>query len=392
MHENASRNNSPRPPMRPKTMMVHAGHGPDPHTGAVNVPIYLSSTFAQESPGVHKGYEYARTGNPTREALERHIAGLEGGVRGFAFASGMAAETTILSLLSAGDHVIVGDDVYGGTYRVVERVFTRLGIRASYADTSDIDDFASKFRPETRMVIMESLTNPLMKISDLKRIADITHDAGALLVVDNTFLTPYFQQPLLLGADIVVHSATKYLSGHSDVVAGLVVVRDEELGERLHFLQNAIGTVLGVQDSYLLLRGMKTLALRMEAHAHNAQRIAEWLAEQPWVERVLYPGLPNHPGRDILAQQATGFGGMLSFDAGTPERAQRIVSNTKIFSLAESLGGVESLISIPALMTHASIPAERRAALGITDSLVRVSAGIEDVDDLIDDLAQAAGE
>lgn len=380
-----------RDTMRPKTMMVHAGHGPDPHTGAVNVPIYLSSTFAQEKPGVHQGYEYARTGNPTREALERHIAALEGGVRGFAFASGMAAETTILSLLNAGDHVIVGDDVYGGTYRVVQQIFTRLGITASYADTSDIDAFAAHFRPETRMVIMESLTNPLMKISDMKRVAEVTHDAGALLVVDNTFLTPYFQRPLLLGADIVVHSATKYLGGHSDVVAGLVVVKDEELGQRLHYLQNAMGGVLGVQDSYLLLRGIKTLALRIEAHAANAQRIAEWLTAQPWVERVLYPGLPDHPGRDILARQATGFGGMLSFDAGTAQRAERIVSNTRLFALAESLGGVESLISIPSLMTHASIPAQRRAELGITDSLVRISAGIEDAEDLIEDLAQAAG-
>lgn len=381
-----------RPSMRAKTMMVHAGHGPDPHTGAVNVPIYLSSTFAQQRPGVHQGYEYARTGNPTREALERHIAALEGGVRGFAFASGLAAETTILSLLNAGDHVIVGDDVYGGTYRLVQQVFTRLGITASYADTSDIDAFAAQFRPETRMVIMESLTNPLMKVSDLKRVAEVTHEAGALLVVDNTFLTPYFQQPLTLGADIVVHSATKYLGGHSDVVAGLVVVKNEELADRLHYLQNAMGGILGVQDSYLLLRGIKTLALRMDAHAKNARRIAEWLMEQPWVGRVLYPGLPNHPGHDILAEQASGFGGMLSFDAGTAERAERIVSNTRLFALAESLGGVESLISIPSRMTHASIPAERRAELGITDSLVRISAGIEDAQDLMEDLARAASE
>ncbi|MFS8581675.1 MAG: aminotransferase class V-fold PLP-dependent enzyme [Limnochordales bacterium] len=381
-----------RPAVRPRTMMVHAGHGPDPHTGAVNVPIYLSSTFAQERPGVHKGYEYARTGNPTREALERHIAALEGGVRGFAFASGLAAETTLLSLLKAGDHVIVGDDVYGGTYRLVEQVFTRLGLAATYADTSDIDAFAAAFRPETRMVIMESLTNPLMKVSDLERVAEVTRAHGAWLVVDNTFLTPYFQRPLELGADMVVHSATKYLGGHSDVVAGLVVVKDEELGQRIHYLQNAMGAILGVQDSYLLLRGMKTLALRMEAHAENARRIAQWLAGQPWVTRVLYPGLPGHPGREILARQATGFGGMLSFDAGTPERAERIVSRTRLFALAESLGGVESLISIPARMTHASIPPERRARLGITDSLVRISAGIEDAEDLIEDLARAAGE
>lgn len=377
--------------MRPRTLMVHAGHGPDPHTGAVNVPIYLSSTFAQTEPGVHRGYEYARTGNPTREALERHVAALEGGVRGLAFASGMAAETTVLSLLNAGDHIVVGDDVYGGTYRIVERVFRRLGIEVSFADTADVDSLRAQFRTNTRMVIMESLTNPLMKVSDLESVAQAAHEAGALLVVDNTFLTPYFQRPLQLGADIVIHSATKYLSGHSDVVAGVVVVKDEELGQRLHFLQNAMGGVLGVQDSYLLLRGMKTLALRMEAHAHNARRIAEWLSRQPWVRRVLYPGLPHHPGHAVLARQATGFGGMLSFETDTPERARKIVSGTKIFALAESLGGVESLISIPALMTHASIPPERRAALGITDSLVRVSAGIEDADDLIEDLAQAAG-
>ncbi|HLT57199.1 MAG: aminotransferase class I/II-fold pyridoxal phosphate-dependent enzyme [Limnochordales bacterium] len=390
MHSHGPQGSPPRPAMRPRTLMVHGGHGPDPHTGAVNVPVYLSSTFAQEQPGVPKGYEYARTGNPTREAVERHIAALEGGVRGLAFASGLAAETTVLSLLSAGDHVIVGDDVYGGTYRLMAQVFSRLGLSATFADTADIDAFAAAFRPETRMVIMESLTNPLMKVSDLERVAAVTHAHGALLVVDNTFLTPYFQRPLLLGADIVVHSATKYLGGHSDVVAGLVVVKDDELGQRLHYLQNAMGAVLGVQDSYLLLRGMKTLALRMEAHAENARRLAEWLRQQPWVKRVLYPGLPDHPGHDILARQATGFGGMLSFEADTAARAQRIVTGTRIFALAESLGGVESLISIPARMTHASIPPERRAELGITDSLVRVSVGIEDVEDLIADLDQAA--
>src|SRR5690606_14797251 len=328
MHSHGPQGSPPRPAMRPRTLMVHGGHGPDPHTGAVNVPVYLSSTFAQEQPGVPKGYEYARTGNPTREAVERHIAALEGGVRGLAFASGLAAETTVLSLLSAGDHVIVGDDVYGGTCRLMAQVFSRLGLSATFADTADIDAFAAAFRPETRMVIMESLTNPLMKVSDLERVAAVTHAHGALLVVDNTFLTPYFQRPLLLGADIVVHSATKYLGGHSDVVAGLVVVKDDELGQRLHYLQNAMGAVLGVQDSYLLLRGMKTLALRMEAHAENARRLAEWLRQQPWVKRVLYPGLPDHPGHDILARQATGFGGMLSFEADTAARAQRIVTGT----------------------------------------------------------------
>lgn len=376
--------------MRPKTLVIHGGHGPEPHTGAVNVPIYLSSTFAQEAPGVHSGYEYSRSGNPTREAVERLTAALEEGVRGFAFASGLAAESTILSLLSAGDHVIVGDDVYGGTFRVIENVFKRLGIDASYADTTNIDEFQTHLRPNTRMVIMESLTNPLMKVSDLKQLAAVTKAANAWLVVDNTFMTPYLQKPLTFGADIVVHSATKYLSGHSDVVAGLVAVADEELADRIGYLQNAMGGILGVQDSYMLLRGTKTLALRMEAHEGNAQRLAEWLREQPWVKRVLYPGLPDHPGHSILQEQASGFGGMLSFEATDVETAHRIVANTRLFALAESLGGVESLISIPSLMTHASIPVERRTALGISDSLVRISAGIEDAGDLMDDLAQAA--
>lgn len=377
--------------MRLKTMVIHGGHGPEPHTGAVNVPIYLSSTFAQQKPGVHSGYEYSRSGNPTREAVERLIAALEGGVRGFAFASGLAAESTIISLLSAGDHVIVGDDVYGGTFRVVEHVFKRLGIEASYVDTTDAAEFARHMRPNTRMVIMESLTNPLMKVSDLKQLAKVTKAAGALLVVDNTFLTPYLQRPLALGADIVVHSATKYLSGHSDVVAGLVAVNDEQLGERIGYLQNAMGGILGVQDSYMLLRGTKTLALRMEAHERNAQQLAEWLQQQSWVKRVLYPGLPDHPGHAVLKQQASGFGGMLSFEAESVEMAERIVANTQLFALAESLGGVESLISIPSLMTHASVPSERRAAIGITDSLVRISAGIEDVADMMEDLSRAAG-
>lgn len=378
--------------MRFKTRIVHGGHGPDPLTGAVNVPVYLSSTYAQQRPGVHQGYEYSRTGNPTRAALEQLAAELEGGVRGLAFASGMAAMSTVLSLLGAGDHIIVGDDVYGGTYRVVERVFTRLGLAVSYADTADPADVARHMRPETRMVIVESPTNPLMKVADLRALAEVAHKGGAMLVVDNTFMTPYLQQPLALGADIVVHSATKYLSGHSDVVAGLVVVSSPELGERLHYLQNAVGGVLGPQDSWLLIRGIRTLGLRMDAHERNAAAIAAWLTEQPWVRKVYYPGLPGHPGHAIHRQQARGFGGMLSFEADTPGRAEQIVSGCRVFTLAESLGGVESLISLPAKMTHASIPPERRAQLGITDSLVRISAGIEDVEDLIEDLAQAAGQ
>ncbi|HEY8417402.1 MAG TPA: bifunctional cystathionine gamma-lyase/homocysteine desulfhydrase [Limnochordales bacterium] len=377
--------------MRIHTRLVHGGHGPDPRTGAVNVPIYLSSTYAQERPGVHSGYEYSRTGNPTRAALEQLAAELEGGVRGLAFASGMAAMSTVLSLLNAGDHIVVGDDVYGGTYRVVEQVFKRLGIEASYADTADPADVARHLRAETRMVIVESPTNPLMKVADLRALADAAHSVGAWLVVDNTFMTPYLQQPLALGADIVVHSATKYLSGHSDVVAGLVVVKDAELGQRLHYLQNAIGGVLGPQDSWLLIRGIRTLGVRMDAHERNAMALARWLVQQPWVRRVYYPGLPDHPGHAVHRQQARGFGGMLSFEADSPARAEALVSNTRVFTLAESLGGVESLISLPAKMTHASIPPERRAQLGITDSLVRVSVGIEDAEDLIEDLAQAAG-
>ncbi|MBO8140719.1 MAG: bifunctional cystathionine gamma-lyase/homocysteine desulfhydrase [Firmicutes bacterium] len=376
--------------MRRQTRGLEGSPGLDPRTGAVNVPIYLSSTFAQDGPGVHRGYEYSRTGNPTRAALEGLAAELEGGARGLAFASGMAAMSAVVSLLNQGDHVVVGDDVYGGTYRVLEKVFARFGIRVSYADTANPQAVKDHMRPETRMLIVESPTNPLMKVADLRALAEIAHEAEALLVVDNTFMTPYLQQPLALGADIVVHSATKYLSGHSDVVAGLVVTADPEVGERIHFLQNATGGILGPHDSWLLIRGIRTLGVRMEAHEHNARRIARWLTAQPWVTRVHYPGLPEHAGHELMARQARGFGGMLSFETDTPERAEGIVRRTRLFILAESLGGVESLISLPARMTHASIPAERRARLGITDRLVRVSVGIEDADDLIEDLAQAA--
>jgi len=375
--------------MRLKTRLIHGGIDGDPHTGAVSVPIYQVSTYKQEAIGKHKGFEYSRTGNPTRHALEMYIAELEGGARGLAFGSGMAALSTILSLFSKGDHLIVGDDVYGGTYRVITRVFSRLGLEATYVDTTDLSAVEAAVRPETKAIIMETPTNPLLNVSDIAALAQIAKTKGLLLIVDNTFMTPYWQNPLDLGADIVYHSATKYLGGHSDVVAGLVVTKDEKLGEELHFLQNAIGGILGPQDSWILLRGMKTLAVRMEEHEQNTRILAQWLAERNDIKRVIYPGLENHPGHQLMQKQARGFGGMISFDVGSGQRADEVLSKVKYFTLAESLGAVESLISVPARMTHASIPAERRAEIGITDGLIRISVGIEDVQDLMEDLEQA---
>ncbi|WP_421617473.1 bifunctional cystathionine gamma-lyase/homocysteine desulfhydrase [Brevibacillus sp. TJ4] len=375
--------------MRLKTRLIHGGIEGDPHTGAVSVPIYQVSTYKQEAIGVHKGFEYSRTGNPTRHALETYIAELEGGARGLAFGSGMAALSTILSQFNKGDHLVVGDDVYGGTYRVITRVFSRLGLEPTYVDTSDLAAVKAAIRPETKAIIMETPTNPLLKVSDIRALADIAKENGVQLIVDNTFMTPYWQNPLDLGADIVFHSATKYLGGHSDVVAGVVVAKDEKVGEELHFLQNAIGGILGPQDSWLLLRGMKTLGLRMEEHEQNARALAKWLSERSDIKRVIYPGLENHSGHELIKKQARGFGGMISFDVGSAARADEVLAKVKYFTLAESLGAVESLISVPARMTHASIPAERRAELGITDGLVRISVGIEDVQDLIEDLEQA---
>ncbi|MED4729215.1 bifunctional cystathionine gamma-lyase/homocysteine desulfhydrase [Aneurinibacillus migulanus] len=375
--------------MRMKTKLIHGGVDGDPLTGAVNVPIYQVSTYKQEGVGKHKGYEYSRTGNPTRHAVEEYIADIEGGVRGFAFASGMAALSTIVMMFDAGDHFVVGDDVYGGTYRVLNKVFNRFGVEVTFVNTGDVEAIAAAIRPNTKAVMLESPSNPLLKVTDIAAVAEITKEKGLLLVVDNTFMTPYWQNPLELGADIVFHSATKYLGGHSDVVAGLVIVKDEELGERMHFVQNSVGAVLGPQDSYYLLRGMKTLGVRMEEHEANTKRIAEWLSRREDIEKVYYPGLANHPGHDIATKQARGFGGMISFDVGSRERAEQVLSRAKIFTLAESLGAVESLISVPAQMTHASIPAERRAELGITDGLIRISVGIEDVEDLIEELEQA---
>ncbi|WP_206425357.1 bifunctional cystathionine gamma-lyase/homocysteine desulfhydrase [Staphylospora marina] len=373
------------------TKLIHGGVFGDPHTGAVSVPIYQVSTYKQRRVGEHAGYEYSRTGNPTRAALESLIAELENGARGLAFASGMAAISTLVSLFNQGDHLVVGDDVYGGTYRVLSKVFSRLGIDADFVDTSDLDQVKAAIRENTRAVYMETPSNPLLKVSDIRALADLCKERGLLLIVDNTFLTPYWQNPLDLGADVVVHSATKYLGGHSDVVAGLLVTKDEQLGEQLHFLQNSIGGILGPQDSWLLMRGIKTLGLRMKQHEANARRIAEWLREHPKVKNVFYPGLPDHPGHALAARQARGFGGIISFDVGSAEAADKVLESTRFFTLAESLGAVESLISVPARMTHASIPPERRAELGITDGLIRISVGVEDVEDLIEDLGRALG-
>jgi cystathionine gamma-lyase/homocysteine desulfhydrase len=353
------------------------------------VPIYQVSTYKQEAVGKHKGYEYSRTGNPTRAALEGLIAELEGGARGLGFASGLAALSTILMLFDAGDHLVIGDDVYGGTFRLQDKVFRRFGLEATYVDTSAAGKVEEAIRPNTRALLIETPTNPLLKITDLAAMGQIARQHGLLFVVDNTFMTPYWQRPLEHGADIVWHSATKYLGGHSDVVAGLVVTKTAELGERLAFLQNAAGGVPGPQDCFLLMRGIKTLAVRMKEHEANARKIVDWLSTHANVTRVYYPGLPTHPGHDVHRRQAGGFGGMISFDVGSGALADQILRRVRLFTLAESLGAVESLIESPARMTHASIPADRRAALGVTDGLIRISVGIEDADDLIADLAQA---
>ncbi len=375
--------------MKLDTKIIHGGVFGDPHTGAVSVPIYQVSTYKQVRVNEHKGYEYSRTGNPTREALEKLIADLENGVRGFAFASGMAAIHTVLSLFHQGDHIIVGDDVYGGTFRIVEQVMRNHGIQYTFVDTSDLAQVESAITFNTKAILMETPTNPLLKVTDIRALSSLCQQNDLLLIVDNTFLTPYWQNPLDHGADIVVHSATKYLGGHSDVVAGLVVVNDQQLGERIHFLQNAIGGVLGPQDSWLLIRGIKTLGLRMKQHESNAMTIAHWLVEHPKVKKTYYPGLSSHPGHQLAARQARGFGGIISFDVGSRQAVDRLLENVRYFILAESLGAVESLISTPPRMTHASIPAERREELGITDGLVRISVGLEDVEDLIGDLSNA---
>lgn len=371
------------------TLAIHGGQAPDPSTGAVMPPIYATSTYAQASPGVHQGFEYSRTHNPTRFAYERCVAALEGGSRGFAFASGMAATSTVLELLDSGSHVIAMDDIYGGSYRLFERVRKRsAGLEFSFVDLTDPAAFEAAVRPNTRMVWIETPTNPMLKIVDIQAIAEAARKRGLIVVVDNTFASPILQRPLELGADIVMHSATKYLNGHSDMVGGMVVVGgNTELAEQMAFLQNSIGAVQGPFDSFLALRGLKTLHLRMKAHCENAMALAEWLQEQPAIEKVIYPGLKSHPHHALASRQMQGYGGIISIVLkGGFEAARKFCEGTHLFTLAESLGGVESLVNHPAVMTHASIPPERRAALGISDGLVRLSVGVEELDDLRADL------
>ena len=372
------------------TLAVHAGQEPDPTTGAVMPPVYQTSTYVQEALGKpRRGYEYARVQNPTREAMEANIAALEGGRHGIAFASGLAAIEAIVKRLSAGDHIVYEENVYGGTHRMFAQVLSRFSLEFTAVDTRDPEAVRRAIRPNTRLILLETPTNPMMRLTDLRAVAGIARQAGVLLAVDNTFATPYNQRPLELGADIVVHSTTKYLNGHSDVVGGIVVTNDDQVAADLRFLQKATGAIPGPWDCWLVLRGTKTLHLRMEAHNRNGQQIAEFLERHPKVERVYYPGLASHPQHELARRQMRGFTGMISIDVGSLERARKLVEGTRIFALGESLGGVESLIGHPAIMTHASVPRERREAMGITDGLVRLSVGVEDVHDLIEDLDQA---
>jgi cystathionine gamma-lyase len=371
------------------TLAIHAGQHPDPTTGAIMTPVFQTSTYVQPELGRHLGYEYARTQNPTREALEANVAALEGGRYGVAFGSGLAAIDTVAKLFSSGDHVVSGEGIYGGTHRLFSRVISRQGIEFTFVDSGDLDQLRQAIRPSTRWVHLETPTNPMMQLTDLRNAAQIAREAGALLSVDNTFASPYNQRPLEFGADLVIHSTTKYINGHSDIVGGLVVVSDPELHDRLRFLQNAAGAVPGPWDCWLALRGTKTLHLRMRAHNENGQRIAEWLEGSPGIQKVFYPGLASHPQHELAKRQMKGFTGMVSADLGSMERAKRFVEGVRIFALAESLGGVESLIGHPALMTHASVPVDRRQAMGLSDGLVRLSCGVEDVEDLIADLEQA---
>ena len=373
-----------------KTDAIHAGQEPDPTTGAVTIPIYQTSTYVQQGLGKHKGFEYARTQNPTRMALEKNMAMLERGVAGYAFASGMAATTSVTQLLlKQGDHAICGENVYGGTFRLFDKIVKHYGIEFTYVNTSKLDEVERAIRPNTKMIFVETPTNPLMSITDIPAVCDIAHRSNCRVIVDNTFMSPYFQRPLEFGADIVVHSTTKYLNGHSDSVGGVVILKRKDDAERLQFIQNAAGAILSPFDSWLVLRGIKTLPVRMEAHNANGVAIAKYLAERKEVQKIYYPGLPNHPGHELAKKQMTGFGGMIAFDLGSRDRAARFLESVRLCSLGESLGGVETLISHPATMTHASVPPEERARLGITDGLVRISVGIEDVEDLIADLEQA---
>ena len=376
--------------MKFATRAIHAGQEPDPSTGAVMTPIFQTSTYAQAGLGEHKGYEYSRSGNPTRTALETCLASLENGQYGLAFASGLAAENAVLSLLNAGDHVVSCDDLYGGTYRLFERVMKRYQVETSYVSASaSMKEYEQAIRPDTRMLWLETPTNPLLNLIDIRALAEMAHRHKLVVVVDNTFASPYFQQPLQLGADIVLHSTTKYINGHSDVIGGALVMNDPELHESIKFFQNAAGGVPGPFDSWLTLRGIKTLAVRMRQHAENAMAVARFLSEHPRVEKVYYPGLPSHPDHELARRQMSGFGGMVSFQfKGSYADVTQMVRRFQVFALAESLGGVESLVCHPASMTHASIPRELREARGLTDTLLRLSVGIEDVEDLLADLEQ----
>ena len=379
--------------MRPETRAIHSGQDPEKLTGAVVVPIFQTSTYAQSAPGVHSGHEYSRTSNPTRDALQTCLASLENAKYGLAFSSGMGAISTLMTLFSSGDHVVSSDDVYGGTFRVFEKVFRQFGLRYTYVDTSDAAAVERAIEPATKLVWIESPTNPLLKITDIRAVAAIARKRSVLLAVDNTFMSPALQRPIDLGADLVVHSTTKYVGGHSDVVGGFIATNRDDLWTRIKFSQNAVGAVPGPFDSWLTLRGIKTLFVRMRAHETNARAIADFLSRHSGVTKVFYPGLPGHPGHEIQKKQASGFGGIISFRVrGGLEHARAVCSSTKLFFLAESLGGVESLIEHPAIMTHASVPKDVRETLGIADDLIRLSVGIENPDDLLEDLQRALGE
>ncbi len=371
------------------TIAIHAGNEPDTATGAVSVPIYQTSTYAQEGLGKHKGFEYARTQNPTRLALEKNIAALENARFGYAFASGMSAIDAVLKLIKAGEHIILGDNTYGGTYRLFSRILTNYGVEFDLADTSDVAGLESAFKPNTKMLFVETPTNPVMTVTDLTAVSELAHSRGAKVVCDNTFMSPYFQRPIDLGVDIVVHSTTKYLNGHSDSVGGFVALNDQADAEWIAFVQNSVGAILSPFDSFLVLRGTKTLAIRMEAHDRNGRMVANFLTEHPKVQKVYYPGLASHPQHELAKRQQTGFGGMVAFETGSLDNAKRVLEGVNLCTLGESLGGVETLISHPATMTHASVPQEKREKLGITDGLVRISVGIEDVEDIIEDLDRA---
>jgi cystathionine gamma-lyase len=373
------------------TRAIHAGQRPEILSGAIMTPIYTTSTYVQEGLGKNKGYEYARGKNPTREALERNIAALEGGTHGFAFSSGMGATDSIMKLFKSGDHIVCGESSYGGTFRLFDKILTKFGLTFSYIDSRDPQKVEDACRPNTVAIMMETPTNPMMRITDLSAVGKIAKQRNALFIVDNTFASPYFQRPFEHGADIVYHSTTKYLNGHSDMIGGIAIVRDDELAERMQFILNSSGAVPGPFDAWLVLRGTKTLHLRMPRHDENGRKIASWLAEKVGHENVIYPGLPSHPQHELAKKQMKGFGGMISVLCGTKEKAACVLGKVRVFSLAESLGGVESLISHPASMTHASVPPDRRAQLGLRDDLIRLSCGVEDVGDLIADLEQAFG-